>query len=437
MNKSNQLIRMKQISTYALLLLISLSNLLLAQTPPVVTLSANTFYRGDAAGTYTITCPAGTNAGVSVLTKIADVPLLDPASVQYGVGVAFPWPASSSASPILTGTLPQSNTQSVMGKVIYNAGVLSGTAYCNAIPAINSSSTAFTLTLNGTTRDEAPQVQARVTYALKANSVKLPQLGTTEQNTLPPQQAGNLVYNIDQQKMAVHNGTTWQYLAPAEAGQFKNEKMFVGSATWTVPAGVTRILAEVWSGGAGGPVYAYTGNGNTTLLAAGGGAGGYGRGFMAVTPGSSLTLTVGQGGTGAVRSPSTWETNGGNSSVTRNGIGDGIVAYGAYYNNGGTSLGIDLGFAVNGSAGTNGTISYGQKSSSEYILLIQCGNGGTAYSAPPGGSGTQIASLNSSVLLYQSGDNTSGQEGSFPGGGGGCGYNYGGDGARGMIVLHW
>ena len=282
------------------------------------------------------------------------------------------------------------------------------------------------------------QLLAQQTWALKPYAVTLPRLTTDQQSTSAPQQAGNMVYNTDQQKMAVHNGTTWQYIAPAEAGQFQNEKLFTFNTTWTVPAGVTRILAEVWGGGGGAPVYAYGGSGNTTLLATGGGAGGYGRGFVAVVPGNTLTITVGNYGSGGYRSPSSAPNDGQTSQVYRTSAFDGVAATGGgSFGNAGQASGADLAFGIAGQAGTNGTISYGQKSTSEYILLIQCGNGGTAYSAPPGGSGTQIASTNSSVLLYQSGDNTAAQGGSFPGGGGGCGYNYGGDGARGMVVLHW
>jgi hypothetical protein len=274
------------------------------------------------------------------------------------------------------------------------------------------------------------QLVAQQTWALKPYAVTLPRLTTAQQSTSAPQQAGNVVYNTDQQKIAVHNGTTWQYIAPAEASQFQNEKSFFDSQLWTVPPGVTRIMAKVWGGGAGGPVYDFGGRGNTALAATGGGAGGYARGFMPVTPGSSLTLTVGSGGNGEYRSPSYPPTVGGNSSVTRNISVDGLMAWGGRPSGyGGSSLSTDIGFTVAGDVGTDGRISYGHKSATEYILLIQCGNGGTAYSAPPGGFGTQIASLNSSVLLYQSGDSRPGQFGSFPGGGGSCGYNYGGDGA--------
>ncbi|TAE23661.1 MAG: hypothetical protein EAZ91_21690 [Cytophagales bacterium] len=194
-------------------------------------------------------------------------------------------------------------------------------------------------------------------------------------------------------------------------------------------------MAEVWGGGAGGPIYQLFGN---DLRAAGGAAGGYARGFMPVTPGSSLTIIVGSGGIGAARAPSEGAQPGSPSSIYRNQNPDGLFAYGGSFGPG-IGAGTDLAFQAPGSGGMNATISFGQRSPTEYVLLVQCGNGGTAYGVQPGisGLGTQIASINSSFLLYQSGDVTAGQQGSFPGGGGGCGYNYGGRGADGIVVLHW
>ena len=417
-----------------LLFLGLLSPALLAQNP-VVTLSANTFYRGDAPGSYTISCPVGTSAGVSALTKIADVPLLNPASVQYGIGVTFPWPSASGATPTLTGTLPVSNTVSVMGGIIYNAGVLAGTASCNNAVATLTTTTAFTLTLNGITREEIAPLRDRLTWALKASSVKMPQLSTSEQNTLSPQQAGNVVYNTDQKTLAVHNGTAWQYVATnaPEASQFQNEKAFFNTQLWTVPPGVTRIMAETWGGGQGGDGYR---SANGGLYAKGGNAGAYARGFMVVTPGTSLTLTVGGGGVGVLPSYYASPGNGGDTSIQSTTTS--IKAGGGYTNGQNTAIafiyGDSVGFGLEGGSGKRVTISYGQQNSTGYVLLIQCGDGGTAYGAQPGGVGEQFASLNSSSLLYTTGGPG---DGSFPGGGGGAGYATGGYGAPGMIVLHW
>ena len=427
---------MRYITTFVLLLI--LSSQLLAQNP-VVTLSASAFYRDDAPGSYTVTCPANTSAAISVMTKIADVPLLDPASTQYAIGAVFPWPSvSNNPLPTLTGTLPQSSTTTAMGgTVIYNAGVLVCNAYCNTGSFINTTSKSFTLALGGMTRDEGAIYKTQKTYALRANAVTLPRLTNADQTTLPPQQAGNLVYNIEQKKMAVHNGTSWQYISPAETGQFKNEVGFFNwiesPLTWTVPTGVTRILAEVWAGGAGGSFYVYNAG---TISANGGGAGGYARGYMTVTPGTNLTLTIGRFGNGGKSSTNLYPTNGKDSKIS---IGpDDITATGgAFTGLGGYGLASGtLGFRCDGGNGSEVIVSYGQKSTSEYVLLIKCGDGGTAYGAQPGGFGAQFTSLNSASLLYKT-DNYATQGGSGPGGGGGAGHGSGGDGRAGMIILHW
>lgn len=414
-----------------LLVLLAVSGSLLAQT---FTLSASTFYLGDAPGSYTLACPNGSSARVTALTKITDLPAsLLPAQpiTQAANGTVFQAATGNTGQQVYVNTLPQSAT----GAGFYNVGVLSGTYACYAAQT-GTPPVAFTVTLAAISRAD---LKAQKTWALKASSVKLPQLTTAEQTTLPPQQAGNVVYNTDQQKLAIHNGTAWQYISPTEASQFRHGKLYNYSTTWTVPTSVTQILAEVWGGGAGGMIYAYYGN---ELRANGGGAGGYGIGYMDVTPGQTLTLTVGAGGRGASRTANTAATNGSNTFVETPSpggllLGDPGFIDAGYGGSGGVSTVNNAGFTVAGGSGSPATISYGQKSATEYILLIQCGNGGSAYSAPPGGFGTQIASLNSSVLLYQSGDNLYSQRGSFPGGGGGCGYNVGGDGSRGMIVLHW
>ncbi len=417
----------------------SVSSPLFAQQP-VITLSASTFYRDDAPGSYTVTCPANTSAALSVMTKIADVPLLDPASVQYAIGAVFPWPSASSPTPTLTGTLPQSSTSTAMGgTVIYNAGVLVCNAYCNTGSFINTTSKSFTITLGGMTRDEEAIYKTQKTYALRANAITLPRLTTADQTTLPPQQAGNVVYNTDQKQVAVHNGSSWQYLAPAEASQFKNELGFFNwiesPLTWTVPAGVTRVLAEVWGGGAGGSFYVYNAG---AISANGGGAGGYGRGYMTVTPGTNLTLTIGRFGNAGKSATNLYPTDGKDSKISNGtdyitATGGTFNGFGGYATSSGTGV---LGFRCDGGNGSEVSVSYGQKSTSEYVLLVKCGDGGTAYGAQPGGFGAQFTSLNSASLLYKT-DNYATQGGSGPGGGGGAGYSSGGDGRAGMIVLHW
>ncbi|TAE23672.1 MAG: hypothetical protein EAZ91_21745 [Cytophagales bacterium] len=275
---------------------------------------------------------------------------------------------------------------------------------------------------------------AQQTYALKPYAITLPRLTTDQQNTSAPQQAGNVVFNTDEQKMAVHNGSSWQYVNtnPPGADQFRNEKAFFETQLWTVPAGVTRILTEVWGGGQGGNYYRFVNGG--LLLAKGGNAGAYARGFMAVTPGTTLTLTV---GTGGQRAADNYEPGSGGETWVQSATSF-IRARGGATNGGNTAnyfiYGDAVGFGVSGSDGTDVTISYGQQSATNYILLVKCGDGGTAYGAQRSGVGEQFSSLNSSALLYRTG---SGGKGSFPGGGGGAGYIIGGEGAPGLITLRW
>jgi hypothetical protein len=64
------------------------------------------------------------------------------------------------------------------------------------------------------------------------------------------------------------------------------------SGTWTAPAGVTRVMLEVWgAGGAGGP-----GSLDSQGGGGGGGAGAYQRVVLAVVPGTTYDLVIGDGG---------------------------------------------------------------------------------------------------------------------------------------------
>lgn len=72
-----------------------------------------------------------------------------------------------------------------------------------------------------------------------------------------------------------------------------------GGTTWTVPAGVTRILVKLWGGGGGG---GYTSVGTGGDHGGGGGGGGYAEKYFDVVAGSDFTLTNGAGGTGKANS---------------------------------------------------------------------------------------------------------------------------------------
>ena len=86
---------------------------------------------------------------------------------------------------------------------------------------------------------------------------------------------------------------------------FSNMQVFNASGTFIIPAGVNKIMVEVWGGGGGG--------GAGSAASSGGGGGGYGKGTYTVTPSSNYTVTVGTGGTGGP--PSTAGSAGGTSSL--------------------------------------------------------------------------------------------------------------------------
>ena len=88
------------------------------------------------------------------------------------------------------------------------------------------------------------------------------------------------------------SGNTLQISASTSGGSggFQNFQVFdTNNGTFTVPAGVTRIMVEVWGGGGSGGIVVGSGGGG------GGGAGGYGKQLFNVTPGTSYPVVVGRG----------------------------------------------------------------------------------------------------------------------------------------------
>jgi len=222
-----------------------------------------------------------------------------------------------------------------------------------------------------------------------------------------------------------------------------------GSYSWTVPPGITRVLAGMTGGGGGGA------GGSSGNDMGGGGGGSYRCAWIAVTSGSSVTVVVGTGGTGGVV-----------GSVA--GGAGGASTFGGVSANGGS-----------GSPGTGITFGAGGVSSgtaSPSLISFAGGNGGTGYNSGGGSSGgggggaAGSASLgsNGGVGLISSGG-TSGPGGSIspyaiipglaggsggvggatvaatvgnsPGGGGGggkVGTAYpGGAGAAGRVLIQW
>lgn len=215
--------------------------------------------------------------------------------------------------------------------------------------------------------------------------------------------------------------------------QYNNFVTFTSgtSATWIVPAGVTKIYAEAWGGGGGG-----TGTG-------GGGGGGYVAGIFTVTPAASVTYTVGTGG--AAGSPNA--ADGTASSVTYS--GNSISALGGAGSNFTTFGNVALGGSFSGTNGTaftgqvgeaGGTNSFGYNQSNATTFLEsqtggKGGDGGNTKNT--GGKGSfQIRNASTLVQSYTLYDSP----GRVPGGGGGGNITWGGviqSGGQGMVTIHY
>jgi hypothetical protein len=221
-------------------------------------------------------------------------------------------------------------------------------------------------------------------------------------------------------KLKIHDGQNWitqgavdasadKYTPYVNGGPFlpgpQGVEVFTSSASWVVPAGVTRAYVTVIGGGGGGG-YASAGG-------AGGGGGGMSEELVAgLVPGTSVMVTVGAGGSGQTGSGAA--TAGGTSS------------FGTYCSATGGNPGFGATPGQSG-RGTGGDVNRGQgdghrptAGSGEYFG----GAGGG-----PGGSGGR-----------NTGD---GGGGTGPGGGGGgSGGNgttagAGGTGANGLVVIRW
>jgi hypothetical protein len=293
------------------------------------------------------------------------------------------------------------------------------------------------------------QVIAQQPFAIRPYAITLPRV-TTGQQTNPatvPQQAGNMVYNTDQQAVAVNNGIGWGYLGAGDSGfenfrAFRSFGNFISYGTWTPPSGVTRFIVEAWGGGAGSEQFEST---TTTIKCRGGGAGGYFRRLYTVTSGA-VSITVGDGGDGegiySVPGPVVPAESGGSTIVRYQNAN--LVATGGSErettvdNRGDVTDPYGDAIAYLGGSGEAATVSFAQRSPTEFLMLVKGGNGGTTYGVPIGfgGQGSQFVFVigNPNPVLFTG--NTA-QTGSFPGGGGGCAYSKGGTGAQGLVIIRW
>lgn len=242
--------------------------------------------------------------------------------------------------------------------------------------------------------------------------------GTTSDRPNPPSE-GETRFNTTLNRHETYINGFWIPISSEDIIIGKTSQRFSFSASdqsWTVPSGVTRILAKCWGSGGGGGHYGGWSFGSW------GGGGGFTRGIIPVTPGEVLILRVPRGGyafPGSTNAPF-----GGGSST---GGGDNQYAGG-----GGGYCGIfrsTTPLLIAGAGGGGGSISgyHGMCNGGAGGGLIgRRGEAGRNYVDAAGKGGTQSAGGAAS-----SGSNQSGGAGSYLQGGSAQGSVYGGGGGGG------
>ncbi|WCK12334.1 hypothetical protein G6L41_008630 [Agrobacterium tumefaciens] len=223
----------------------------------------------------------------------------------------------------------------------------------------------------------------------------------------------------------VYDGTRFQVAGLLSSAQTpSNVQVFTvaGTSSWVVPAGVTRVVAEVIGGGGG------SGGAGTGNHGAGGGGGGYASKFISgLVPGDSISVTVGAGGAAGA-------LNGGNGGQGgTSSFGPYVSATGGAGGVGNTTNGANGGGGVGGDININGQGGNGGSTISSSALM-----GGGGGGAPNGGAGRQfgITSVNGAF---------NGFPGVSPGGGASGGASTSGSaapvtgavGAPGQVVIRW
>lgn len=207
---------------------------------------------------------------------------------------------------------------------------------------------------------------------------------------------------------------------------FSNFQVFNSSGSFTVPAGVTKLMVEVWAAGGGGGGGGGGGYGNYGGTGGGGGGGGYVKDIISVNSGDVITVTIGTGGNGGngggfcpvncTGTAGNAGTNGGSSTFGM------LTAGGGSGGNGGQG-------GQNGSFGAGGSGGTGGNAPGPFGTTGQFGFNGSANgfggSSPNGGFG----------------GNPGGDKSPGGGGSGGVGQvgngNAGGNGGNGRILVWW
>jgi len=210
--------------------------------------------------------------------------------------------------------------------------------------------------------------------------------------------------------------------APALPPMFGRNLIVISSSqSWTVPASVTQVYAQVWGAAGGGGASHSSG----PCGGGGGDSGGYSQKLCTVTPGANISVTIGAGGAGGA----------GNGA---NGVDGGSSSFGAYCaatggkkGLGGTAGGLGIGSGVPG-VGSGGDLnltgSAGKVAvpATPAIAFTAGGNGGDAPYLGGGGQGNYGTGI------------AGGPGAGGAGGGSQSGFtNAGGKGGDGLVILSY
>jgi hypothetical protein len=196
---------------------------------------------------------------------------------------------------------------------------------------------------------------------------------------------------------------------------------FKSAPTWTAPAGISSVTAEVWGGGGGG--------GSTSSGTGGGGGGAYSSSTVSVTAGNNYTVTVGGGGGIGSNGGDSWFSTsgtvmakGGTAGADNTGGAGGVSGSGV-----GTTK---FSGGTGGGVGGNGRGGGGGGGSATSSANGGTGNNGQSNTGGTGGTGQGAGGDGGS-------NNGSGTAGTAPGGGGGGAGNGGSaaSGAAGRVAI--
>jgi hypothetical protein len=221
-----------------------------------------------------------------------------------------------------------------------------------------------------------------------------------------------------------------------------NASIFSATGSFSVPAGVTNVTAEVWGAGAGGS--------SGTAAAGAGGGGAYTRGTISgLATGNSVAITVGTGGAIGlpITAPGNFSSAGfGATTITANG---GLATTSSRTGGaGGTASAVGGAIAASfaGGAGGNGRVSTLNTNNES-----GGGGGGSALTTGAGTAGVTGTGDNNDLTVGGAGTGYGGGgaagdgspnavAGSFPGGGGGGrgeGSSTSAAGSNGIVILTW